>query len=150
MPLLTPPTFSPSTPRQPRLSNSVWSRMRAIKRYRLSGISFITMAPITNALLLLEGVSFGLPNLPSGIWVTDLRNCSTRQRIHTLALTKVRLIHMLENLRAELQVNFLCVTGRQPIKHLIYGDLYVRFCLLLLVPIKHQLLALQRFQQRTR
>ncbi len=58
------------------------------------------MAPITNALFLLEGVSFGLPNLPSEIWVTDLRNCSTRHGIYTLALTKVGLIHMLENLCA--------------------------------------------------
>src|SRR6266702_4434007 len=74
MPLLTLPTFSPSTPRQPRLSNSVWSRMCAIKRYRLLGISFITMAPITNALFLLEGVSFGLPNVPSEILGYRLEN----------------------------------------------------------------------------
>ncbi len=41
-----PPTFSPSTPRPSRLSHSVWSRMRAIRRCRLPAISFITMAPI--------------------------------------------------------------------------------------------------------
>src|SRR5258708_6563412 len=45
MPRLTPRTFSPSTPRPPRLSHSVWRRTRAITRCRLPAISFITLAP---------------------------------------------------------------------------------------------------------
>src|SRR6266576_6980339 len=125
MPLLTLPTFSPSTPCQPRLSNSVWSRMRAIKRYRLSGISFITMAPITNALFLLEGVSFGLPNVPSEIlgyrlenlfnspWHTHSCPDQSRTRIHAgkrpcIAASKL----LLCNWEANYQVSDLLLTAR--------------------------------------
>src|SRR6266566_9179487 len=75
----------------------------------------------------------------------------TRHRINAASLTKIRIINVLVDLIALAFVEHRCITAWQSfIQHLTHSQQHLGTRLLLLAPVKHQLLTLQRLQQSAR